>query len=235
MYKKSEKKSKPDMQITVEPGVLNTITSTYDSIQTSAAGLTAALAASLPLSQYLSKIEESSGTWRNYTAQLKEFEKLYSTIPNSAQLAAGVLGLYRGANNAEEMINELIPQIQTGIPVALPQQEKNKIIDDAEEMKKEISFLRAELKKLKLEKESYIKGVTAKKVTKRGPQRYSDQQELNALKKWAELDKSIHPIYLKDFLRQEFGQNADGSPVVAESTFHGWRQRLKGKSLYKDS
>jgi len=55
-----------------------------------------------------------------------------------------------------------------------------------------------------------------------------------ALKKWDELDKSINATSLYEFLDKEFG-NDGGVLRVAESTFHGWRQRLRKNGLYIES
>jgi len=86
-----------------------------------------------------------------------------------AKLEAGILGLYRDVNHTERVADILVPQVIKELPPTIPQAEKDKIVDNAEEMKKEIISLRAELEKLRREKEHSTKGTVVKKVTKRGP------------------------------------------------------------------
>jgi hypothetical protein len=65
-----------------------------------------------------------------------------------------------------------------------------------------------------------------KRVSKRGPHRYSDADKLKALKDWGELDKAIYPINVQDWLIERFGEMG-GVPNVAKSTFYGWKKLLK--------
>jgi len=73
-----------------------------------------------------------------------------------------------------------------------------------------------------------------KKVSKRGPQRYSTTEKLRALLDWDALDKNISPVTLREFLERRFGEEG-GIPLVAESTFHGWRQQLKRDGKYNNT
>ena len=203
MSKKSKKKSQPDIQITVEPEALNTITSTYDSIQKSAGGLMAALAVSLPTSEineslqrslggmtaaiaatlstntYFSQIEETlskqSKMWDSYLAEISEIGQVRTQLSSLVQIPTStLLGLYTDIGNVERVTDVLVPQFIKELPPTTPPVEKEKIVDITEELKKENASLRAELEKLKQEKEQFTKSLTVKKVSKRGPQRYSD-------------------------------------------------------------
>ena len=72
------------------------------------------------------------------------------------------------------------------------------------------------------------------RISKRGPQRYSDKEKLTALQDWDEVDKSITPITLSEFLGHRFCID-NGVLGVAESTFHGWRRQLRKKGKYNNS
>lgn len=67
----------------------------------------------------------------------------------------------------------------------------------------------------------------AKKISKKGPRKYSDEEKLKALKEWDDLDKSKYPINVQEWLVKKFGEES-GIPNVAKSTFYGWK-KLKGK------
>lgn len=70
-----------------------------------------------------------------------------------------------------------------------------------------------------------------KRVEKRGQSRYSDEEKLNALLEWDNIEKGT--MLLEDFLDAKFGSQA-GILNIATSTFHGWRSRLRAKRLYKN-
>ena len=68
--------------------------------------------------------------------------------------------------------------------------------------------------------------------TKRGRSKFTDSERLQALQEWDTLDPSVSGVTLSEYLESRFGTTG-GILNVAESTFHGWRQRLKEKGLYK--
>jgi|GEM_PF-4106821 len=148
---------KVELEIVVEPEALNSITSTYDSIQRSARDLVAALVASLPTSNYISQIEEImrgySKTWADYLLQITDTQ-----VSSFSQLEAGILGLYKEVNNTARVTDVLVPQFIKELPPTTPQIQREIIVDNAKEMKKEIVSLRAELERLRREKEQNQKG-----------------------------------------------------------------------------
>jgi len=68
-----------------------------------------------------------------------------------------------------------------------------------------------------------------KSSSKRGPvQEISPEAKLKALKEW---ENDWHSMILEEWLISKFGYNG-GQPMVAVSTFHGWRKQLKDKGLW---
>jgi hypothetical protein len=66
------------------------------------------------------------------------------------------------------------------------------------------------------------------KSTKRGPVTYSDDEKLNAIRDWDNID--WHRQTLREWLGDRYGSEG-GIPNVATSTFQGWRQQLRKKGL----
>jgi hypothetical protein len=239
MSKKSKKKTKPEVEITIEPSARESISSMYASVAKAAAAIQAlAISQSKPISEIMEMYVRQSNSPMIQMMQRYQ-EQLHATANWATQFAEltapSQLPVIRAATaliNMERTFNVLVPKIEKELPATIPQTEK--IIDDAEEMRKEIISLRNELETLKREKEQAPKGITVKRVSKRGPQRYSDQEKLKALKKWDELDKSVTAISLEEFLKEEFGTDGDYLRVP-KSTFHSWRQKLRDKGLYIDS
>jgi hypothetical protein len=74
--------------------------------------------------------------------------------------------------------------------------------------------------------ETIMEGIP--KSTKRGRVTISDDKKLNAIRDWENLEG--HSISLKYWLINRFGYEGS-QPLVAVSTFHGWRRQLKDKGL----
>ncbi len=70
--------------------------------------------------------------------------------------------------------------------------------------------------------------------SKRGQRRYSLQKMLEAVEEWDSLDRDEFTPTLSEWLVKKFGTEY-GMQTVANSTFHGWRQRLIKRGLYKKS
>ena len=90
--------------------------------------------------------------------------------------------------------------------------------------------LELSLQKVDAEKSDLVKELSVSK-SKRGQSRYSNEEKLKALLDWDKIDSGV--TTLSEFLDNKFG-NTIGSLNVPESTFHGWRRRLKELGLYID-
>ncbi|MEI7847324.1 MAG: hypothetical protein WCK35_16110 [Chloroflexota bacterium] len=57
--------------------------------------------------------------------------------------------------------------------------------------------------------------------------RFTDEKIRSAIEKWDRRDKSFSARTLDDFLRQEFGSEPSGVPLMAQSTFYDHRRRIR--------
>jgi hypothetical protein len=67
-----------------------------------------------------------------------------------------------------------------------------------------------------------------KPKNKRGPQNYSLEERIAAIKDWEKIDRFIYPTKLEEFLEARFG-TSNGILNVKRSTFYSWRSRLREK------
>lgn len=65
---------------------------------------------------------------------------------------------------------------------------------------------------------------------KQGPHNYTDAQKEDAIRTYLDLGKNIYALNLVDYLCIRFGTDANGSPKVAESTFHEWKREYLKKN-----
>lgn len=69
------------------------------------------------------------------------------------------------------------------------------------------------------------------KVEKRGRSPRTDDEKLEAIRKWRSLNPRFDPRTKEHFLCDHFGTYSDGSPIVPKGTFDSWVRdfRKKGK------
>lgn len=173
-------------------------------------------------SQHMDKIlEEARNTAEMIASANKRLPAYYVPYVNKVS---------KGLDEVEKTIDVINAEIETD-----PSPHNNKVEALLESVLESINSLRQDFETFKNEVKHNEQGLEIKRIPKRGPQRYSDQQKLEALKEWDELDKAFSAISLEEFLIRKFGENEDGSPLVAKSTFHGWRGTLKRKQKYRNS
>ena len=69
--------------------------------------------------------------------------------------------------------------------------------------------------------------------------KYPYERRMKAVIKWERLDPSFSALTLEEFLKQEFGETADGIMLVPPTTFYGWRKQIlrdlqqQGKPIVK--
>lgn len=234
MSKKQKKKTTPKVEIIVEPGLGSgaTIPGILASVQALATSQTDTLNSMIrdfavripnPFTQDAIRAREQLALTSDWAKSLASLTAI--KMPDFVRLNEHIASSAR-------MTEALVPEARRAFPPAVSQTLLDKLVSKSEALKRENESLRREIESLKLEKEQAATSVS--RVSKRGPQRYSDQDKLKALRKWDELDKNLTAIDLGEFLEKEFGADA-GVLKVAESTFHGWRQKLRHKGIYRDS
>ena len=69
--------------------------------------------------------------------------------------------------------------------------------------------------------------VVSDRPTKRGrPPTYSIDRWIKVVSAWENRDPWHNPITLDEFLSQEFGTCADGSPKISKKTYYDWQKKV---------
>jgi hypothetical protein len=85
----------------------------------------------------------------------------------------------------------------------------------------------AEANRSACEAESITVPVAKDRTPKRGrPPTYSIDRWIKVVSAWEKRDLWHNPITLEEFLSQEFGTCADGSPRISRKTYYDWQKKV---------
>jgi hypothetical protein len=98
------------------------------------------------------------------------------------------------------------------------------------------SLARAEVNQPACEAETVPMPAPKDRVPKRGrPPTYSIDRWTRVVSAWENRDSLHNPMTLEQFLCEEFGTYADGSPRISKKSYYDWQKKVHEEALKQDS